>query len=258
MNVTDICEVMLNKTSEAQTDLDRFVILAGKYRDMYNITCEDVSWEASIAFLANTTNNPRNNHRPWTFQTCNEFGYFQTTDSSNQPFTSWTQLNMSFYQDICYEAFDGWTDAPQIEWVNALYGGVNIAGTEIIFPAGSIDPWHALGIYDESTPLPDSSLQPLYITGTSHCHDLSVPWHTDIPELTAARSTIATTVKRWVMGDGDEVAASDDDDDNVAMSTAEVILIVLTVFFVAGSLVYLGIRQYGKGEAPYESTDEAL
>jgi hypothetical protein len=59
------------------------------------------------------------------------------------------------------------------------------------------------------------------------------------------------------MGDGDEVAASDDDD-NVAMSTAEVILIVLTVFFVAGSLVYLGIRQYGKGEAPYESTDEAL
>ena len=201
---------MLNVSSATESNLDRFVLLTRKYRDMYELECEDVSWSNTIAYLSNTTNNPDNNNRPWTYQTCNEFGYFQTTDSLEQPFSSWTELNMTFYQDICFEAFDGWENTPQTTWINSLFGGVNIAGTNIIFPTGSIDPWHVLGIYDETPSLSDPTLEPLFISGTAHCHDMSTPWHSDIPALTAAREVIAATVTRWMTGAEPEDEAAQD------------------------------------------------
>ena len=249
MNVTDICETMLNVTSDTQTDLDRFVILAGKYRAMYGVECEDVSWEGTIAYLSNTTNDGNNNNRPWTYQTCNEFGYYQTTDSLHQPFSSWFQLNMSFYRDICYEAFDGWQSSPQTEWINSLYGGVNIAATNIIFPAGSIDPWHILGIYDETKELWDASLESLYITGTAHCHDMSVPWHTDIAALTAAREVIATTVSAWVSG---PVNNDDDNENDTPKFFIFIFFGVLGLFVSAG--IYRGI--VNKLPSSYISAEE--
>lgn len=59
----------------------RFVVLAGQYRAYYNMSCEDASWADTVAYLSAPENDPNNAGRPWTFQTCNEFGYFQTTDS---------------------------------------------------------------------------------------------------------------------------------------------------------------------------------
>jgi hypothetical protein len=83
LNITNICGVMLdganvNKDYDAYT---QFVALAAKFRAQYGLTCEDVSWEHTISYLSDPTKNPSNNMRPWTYQTCNEFGYFQTTDS---------------------------------------------------------------------------------------------------------------------------------------------------------------------------------
>lgn len=42
---------------------------------------EDASWADTIQYLSAPQNDPTNAARPWTYQTCNEFGYYQTTDS---------------------------------------------------------------------------------------------------------------------------------------------------------------------------------
>jgi hypothetical protein len=80
-NITTVCDVMLN-TSTDQTSYDQFVTLAGMYRDDYGMACEDASWADTVAYLAATQNDGDNSGRPWTYQTCNEFGYYQTTDST--------------------------------------------------------------------------------------------------------------------------------------------------------------------------------
>lgn len=107
-------------------------------------------------------------------------------------------MNLNFYRDICAASFDGWTSDPQIEWMNEVYGDIRIAGTDIIFPAGTIDPWHALGVTNSTPPLPQASERPLYILGTAHCHDLYAPANSDPESLTWARSEIAAQVSAWL------------------------------------------------------------
>jgi hypothetical protein len=77
MNVTDICATMQQSTDYYAN----FVALQALYREANGQTCEDASWADTTAILSDPTKNSANNGRPWTYQTCNEFGYFQTTDS---------------------------------------------------------------------------------------------------------------------------------------------------------------------------------
>ena len=56
-------------------------------------------------------------------------------------------LGMEFYLDICEQAFGGLANAPDTTNTNTNYGSDGIAGTDIMFPNGSLDPWHVLGVY---------------------------------------------------------------------------------------------------------------
>ena len=120
MNVTDICAIM---TTPNNTPYDNFVSLMAAYREANNQECENANWNEMLTWLAPTAKDPTNAGRPWTFQTCNEFGYFQTTDSVHQPFHSWGVLNLDFYMSMCAAGFDGWTAEPQVNFMNEVYGG---------------------------------------------------------------------------------------------------------------------------------------
>ena len=39
-----------------------------------------------------------------------------------------------------------------IDFTNANYGGLGVKVTRIIFPNGSVDPWHALGVTKDLSP----------------------------------------------------------------------------------------------------------
>ena len=104
---------------------------------------------------------------------------------------------MDFYRDLCFEGFNGWKADPQTSWMNAVYGDVAIDGTDIVFPAGTIDPWHALGVTN-TTVLPQPTEQALYMLGTAHCADLYAPANDDPASLTSAREVIAAQVSAWV------------------------------------------------------------
>lgn len=116
MNVTDICSTMLDGPSP----YDQFAVLSAKYRNASGIDCENANWEDTVAYLSNPKMDPSNAGRPWTYQTCNEFGYFQTADSEKQPFHAFAPLNMEFYRALCFESFDGWTSDPQVDWMNQV------------------------------------------------------------------------------------------------------------------------------------------
>ena len=137
-----------------------------------------------------------NSERQWFYQTCAEFGYFQTSDSKKQPFGS--LISMDLYTKVCQEVFGITPDKVKanIQDTNNYYGGrdINKKVTNIVFPNGSIDPWHALGIIKDIT----SHLKAVYITGTAHCANMYPSSKYDRKELIEAREKISDIVGEWL------------------------------------------------------------
>ena len=134
--------------------------------------------------------------RQWIYQTCTEFGYFQTTDSVKQPFGD--LITLGTYLNMCFRVYGITAGAinSSIAATNKYYGGKeNIPkdATNIVFPNGSIDPWHALGVLESS-----GSLVAVFINGTAHCANMYPPSPNDLPSLVKARARITATIHDWV------------------------------------------------------------
>ena len=132
--------------------------------------------------------------RQWYYQTCTEFGYFQTTDSAHQPFGD--LISLASFTEVCRLAFNI-TSAQAFESVkatNAYYGGREVKATNIVFPNGSIDPWHALGITKDIGP----TLRAVFIEGTAHCANMYPARAADLPTLTKARDDITNSIGTWL------------------------------------------------------------
>ncbi len=142
---------------------------------------------------------PIHPERQWFYQTCTEFGYFQTTDSPAQPFGYLVTLDLS--TDICLKVYDipAKTVNQSIYNTNAYYGGrdnITKNATNIVFPNGSIDPWHALGVLSNIT----ESLTAIFIEGTAHCANMYPPRDQDVPGLVDARKSIVQLIGEWLKG----------------------------------------------------------
>ena len=139
--------------------------------------------------------------RQWFYQTCTEFGYYQTSDSDNQPFGNMFPLKFSVQQceDIFGPEFNQSEIVEGIKWTMINYGGRHISNDtrNIVFPNGSIDPWHALSILvsvNTYTPA-------IFIKGTAHCANMLPPREDDPPDLVKARETISEKIGTFLNPD---------------------------------------------------------
>ena len=196
MNVTDICAVMVDDTADYDA-YNQFVKLSALYLNATGSKCDESRWNNTVAVLASITKDANNNMRPWTYQTCAEFGYYQTTDSITQPFHSWKQLNVKFFQETCAAAFNGWSVYPYVAWTNDKYGAQEIDGTNIAFTGGTIDPWHAEGVTNATNLVDDTEVK-IYMLGTAHCRDLFAPLPDDSASLKWAHSKVEALVGEWL------------------------------------------------------------
>lgn len=82
------------------------------------------------------------------YQTCSEFGWYQSTDSVNQPFGSNTPIDyyVQFCKDIYGDIFDDVASEDNMSHINVIYGGFNPAVTNVYSTHGALDPWHPMGV----------------------------------------------------------------------------------------------------------------
>jgi hypothetical protein len=187
-NISWVCSIM---TAEGKSPLDQYVILNNLILASYEEPCLDVSYPAMISMMQNTSwGSEADGMRQWIYQTCIEFGYYQTTDSKTQPFG--TLFPLSFSLDQCQDIYG--IPGPNTNWTNADYGGLNIAGTKIIMPNGSIDPWHALSILSTSNP----GITTIFINGTAHCANMLPPSPSDPQSLVQARFEIQSILSYYL------------------------------------------------------------
>ena len=102
--------------------------------------------------------------RQWVWQSCNEFGFFQTTTApaANHPFSALGGNDVGVAgRATCEAAFglDGYT-GPLARESNTRYGGRDIAGANVSMVNGNMDPWHALSVVNASDRFFESCVDP--------------------------------------------------------------------------------------------------
>lgn len=178
---------MIQKLADVNTFVGRF----------FGGGCTGTSYNNFIDGMKQTSfDSPYADSRSWVWQTCTEFGYFQSTDKSNNIFGS--TVPVSFYIDQCTQIygsqFNQQTISQNIANTDQFYGGVdNYRGTNVVLPNGSVDPWHALGILTTK-----GTAVAAFITGTAHCADMYPPRAADPPGLTQARITIDNSIASFI------------------------------------------------------------
>ncbi|XP_075991129.1 putative serine protease K12H4.7 [Anticarsia gemmatalis] len=162
--------------------------------DKTNQTCLDYSYDNMIKDLRNMTW-PAGG-RQWMYQTCTEFGFYQTSSAEVEVFGN--RFGLDFYTKQCEDVFgkkyNGDFIAAAAEWTNNYYGALDIEVSRVVFVHGSVDPWHALGI----TKTQDNDAPAIYIKGTAHCANMYPSSADDSSDLIEARVEIQQYLAKWI------------------------------------------------------------
>eukprot|EP00112_Aurelia_sp_Birch-Aquarium-sp1_P012459 Seg2620.1 transcript_id=Seg2620.1/GoldUCD/mRNA.D3Y31 product="putative serine protease K12H4.7" protein_id=Seg2620.1/GoldUCD/D3Y31 len=196
ITIETLCGIMNNeKFGDA---LSRYAQVNNVILATYGEKCLDVSYKDFISSMQQTAwgSSASEGGRQWMYQTCTEFGYYQTTDSQSQPFGKLSPLSFSVQQciDIFGSKFNSTNINRGIDFTNTNYGGFGYNAEKVLFVNGAIDPWHALSF---TTNIP-SYLKAIYMQGTAHCANMYPATANDPPQLTAARTKIEAIIGVWL------------------------------------------------------------
>merc|ERR1719264_568521 len=107
--------------------------------------CLDHTYETFIAQLKDINCRGSFCWRPWIWQTCTEFGWYQTTNQDSGIYGS--SLDLGFFEQWCQDAFGPEFTHEMLEknvyGSNIEYGGDHPDVDNVVFVHGTIDPWHA-------------------------------------------------------------------------------------------------------------------
>ncbi|XP_065643422.1 putative serine protease K12H4.7 isoform X2 [Hydra vulgaris] len=176
----------------------RYVAVNNLIMNTYQQKCLDVSYEDYVESMKETDwgSSAAEGGRQWLYQTCTEFGYYQTTDSIKQVFGNMFPLDFFLKQcvDIFGDKFNESSISQGINWTNTNYGGYQMNAKRIVFPNGSIDPWHALSFTKNA-----KDMISVFINGTAHCANMYPSSPDDSAELIKARQFIGDLITKWLV-----------------------------------------------------------
>ncbi|KAF0711736.1 Aste57867_5108 [Aphanomyces stellatus] len=171
LTVPHVCKYFANSTHGA-TPLEKLASFTRKYWDSRNCTGSDYDTE-NIVGLSNATMGAGDGiMRQWVFQTCNQFGFAQTTASATSFWNQFSYWSVDVgYTEMCKRVY-GITDTEdRTQASRDTFGGLDIDSENTVWPNGNIDPWHTLSFTNDTLPVNDWS-QSLFIDGTAHCADM--------------------------------------------------------------------------------------
>ncbi|XP_059806855.1 thymus-specific serine protease [Hypanus sabinus] len=192
-DIGGLCHVM---THEALgSPYHRLVALNQVYLKLMAQNCTDNSHQKALELLRSTVVKPfGGGERQWYYQTCSEFGYYQTCEDKSCPLSRW--LTLPSQVDICAQVFGIAASSVQgaVSFTNEYYGADKPKSSRIVFVNGDIDPWHALSVLKNQS---HSELAVL-INGTAHCANMHPPKQDDPLSLQQARKRIDDQIGVWL------------------------------------------------------------
>eukprot|EP00467_Chlorarachnion_reptans_P004881 CAMPEP_0114523406 /NCGR_PEP_ID=MMETSP0109-20121206/21271_1 /TAXON_ID=29199 /ORGANISM="Chlorarachnion reptans, Strain CCCM449" /LENGTH=493 /DNA_ID=CAMNT_0001704713 /DNA_START=32 /DNA_END=1513 /DNA_ORIENTATION=+ len=180
-NIARICDIMM-KTNE-DDNVDRLAAVKKAQASWLDKQMKEA--EAMLGDFANY----------WGWQTCTEFGFYQTCDTgSHCPYTQGLDL-LSDQLQICAKFnISPDTVAANVAFTNVYYGGLSPVATRVMWPNGEVDPWSQLAVLNTTAPEQPT----LWVAGASHHFWTHTPLPTDQTSVQDARTTIRDQVKAWL------------------------------------------------------------
>jgi hypothetical protein len=194
-NVSAICSIIESGNDPVQ-GLANFV---SYWQEKMGEQCTLTTYNDYISSLKDIRPYPDNDNaagRSWTYQTCTEFGYYQSAEGRQQPFSE--KITIQWFVKQCEQIFGIPNMRPNIDFTNAYYGERDLYTSKVILGNGSIDPWHALGILKDTA---GHEMLPFFMQGTAHCADLYAPREQDLVVLTATRTQTLAKLSQWLSED---------------------------------------------------------
>ncbi|EDO31220.1 predicted protein [Nematostella vectensis] len=193
INIAYVCKQMNNASRSPYKSLS----ILYKQQIQKTASCSDFSYENFMKTVKTQKRDPDGFDmiRQWYYQSCTQFGYFQTCEPGTHCVFS-KRLGIINDMDLCQEVFEialGQLKA-RINFTNEYYGGKRPRGSKIVFVNGSIDPWHSLSVVTNQT----SSEVAVFIPGTSHCANMGANQPNDPPALVEARRRVTAIVGEWL------------------------------------------------------------
>lgn len=154
---------MLNTT--IGPPVTRLGVVNGMLLKESNTTCLDYKYDKMVADMKNVSwdSETAKGMRQWTYQTCNEFGFYQTSENKSDTFGD--RFGVDFFIRQCMDVFSDSMDAKYLQQAvaqtNKHYGALKPETTNVLYVHGSIDPWHALGLVKSA----NSATPTIYIDG---------------------------------------------------------------------------------------------
>ncbi|XP_070685910.1 thymus-specific serine protease [Pempheris klunzingeri] len=201
MSIKELCAVMTSKSEayeEKETEAySRLIKLSQIYRSTSEEPCLDISHEKAVKDLMSTTiRSDRRAERQWTYQTCTEFGFYQTCEDALCPFSGLVTLQTQ--TEVCSMVFGiSQHSLPgRIAFTNTYYGGDNARTRRVLYVNGGLDPWKELSVVQDRTEDGEEA-QSVFIKDTAHCADM-MSRVTDRCSLKKAREEIEKHVASWL------------------------------------------------------------
>lgn len=103
-DINKLCKKIMSV--DKPTELGKFAAWFLDYMSDGDRYCIEADYMATIKYYRHDewrTETVKGGDRQWVFQTCSEFGYFQTSDSKMQPFGS--TFPVTLFQQACQDIF---------------------------------------------------------------------------------------------------------------------------------------------------------
>lgn len=196
ITIDTLCSMM--DDNQLGSSLDRLKAVNDLSLKMSEEKCLDHTYKSMVSELQEVSwdSTGAAGGRQWTYQTCTEFGWYQSSDSPKLNLGK--LIPVRFFEYMCTDIFGPKFDINLInkgvEDTNTYYGGLDIEVTNTVFVHGTTDPWHRMGI----TKTNKSGMEAILIPGTAHCANMYPPSPRDPPALVAARKRIGELISEWV------------------------------------------------------------
>uniref|UniRef100_V5G215 Putative serine protease K12H4.7 n=1 Tax=Anoplophora glabripennis TaxID=217634 RepID=V5G215_ANOGL len=189
--IDDLCDILVN---DAYGDeLDRLIEVNRLY---YGTACVDYKYQTTLDYLNDVTITTSGMMRQWIYQTCTEYGWYQTSSQEEQVFG--TKFPIESYTQMCEDVygieFNASYISEQIVKTNTHFGGYDIDVRNVVSVHGSFDPWYPMGIVETTNP--ESPV--IFIEGTSHCMNMYANSANDPQELIEAREEVDRLIGVWL------------------------------------------------------------
>lgn len=197
--ISQICSIMTNKS--LGTELERLAHLRAAQDSnglQMTSTCE-MDWERPGDVAKDMDERSVNLY--WGYQTCTEFGFYQTCEVGSDCF--FTQGLVSFDNpdhkpnDFCSKLF-GFSTVDTVKAIKKTtdhYNAKVAAATRIMWVNGNVDPWHG-----RSHLSPPGAHQPIIwpVQGAGHCAWMAGETSKDQRSLVEARHKILAQLSQWL------------------------------------------------------------